>query len=517
MNKQNTIINKSVRNIIREFVDLFKDMPNRASGNYLEQKSAMCIKNFTESMFECRTVSNPFAVDLSSGSWNTALHSIVYFVLSAAIILVGLLSRWLAGSTDTRQMVELGFFGDIPIISLIACLTVCALITISRFTATFRGWSFFSFIVPNAESENIICLSRKDKKKRKNLIVFVAHYDSARSLPPFAKRKSGYKILTKLTKNGLALYPTIAMIAFCLILIYFLIQVPIPVVPWVSIVLAIFALIIILVEGFIGNHSANLPYNPGFNDNMSGTSVLIGLMSSILLKEKPLQPWYISDKLFKQMPKAKGKDSGEFKNSDFAFVFTGSEENGLRGAVEFRKHEFTTMLKEYKEQNVYVINLDSVSGKKNKLYDREIDFAGRKRGGNKDFFNCCIKLIGKQEYIKADLMKFFSDKEIDVYFKKSPPNRYIPKLYGSDDPIPACTDMSALCRSGDKTLNIVTIVSRKINEVTGILMPRDYHSLSDTYEKMVVRDNGKYMSPIYFLTFVLHYLAQQLDSRPSDA
>ena len=74
--------------------------------------------------------------------------------------------------------------------------------------------------------------------------------------------------------------------------------------------------------------------------------------------------------------------------------------------------------------------------------------------------------------------------------------------------------MPGMCSLFNKSQNIITIVSRKEDESSGISMPRDYHSLNDTYEKMVLSDNGKYMSPIYFLTFVLYNLSKDPGQRP---
>ena len=73
--------------------------------------------------------------------------------------------------------------------------------------------------------------------------------------------------------------------------------------------------------------------------------------------------------------------------------------------------------------------------------------------------------------------------------------------------------MSSLVSLFDKTINIVTLVSRETDDRDDIGMPRDYHSLTDTYEKMVEENNGYNMTPVVFTVFALNSIVRYLDEK----
>lgn len=502
-----------LRELIKEFISAFKEMPNRASGNYLEQKSSGIISHFTEALFSCKTVFQPFAIDYSSGSWNVALHSIFFLVFSAGGVFIGKLFYRFTAVGFVWQTVNFGFFGQVPVFFLLLSFIFCLLILLSRISASFSGWSLFSFFIPNAESGNIICASRKEKEgPKKKLIIFSAHYDTARCLPPSGKNKFLYTVVSRLAKNGLSVAPTLAAIVICLL---FFLHVFFSLSEGLSfwlIILGLIALIIVIIEGAVSSQSSDLPFNPGFNDNLSGVSVLIGLMG-LLFPKVPGRSRYVSDELQKALGDIADKGPKQ-ADTDYLFVFTGSEENGLRGVVHFRQNYLDKYIKDYLKNNIYTINLDSVSGKYIKMFNKEKDFAGLTRGGNEKFIDLCDRTFKEKTFEKNYLLGFFTEEEIAAYFEKDKNGRdkYTCILPKCNEAIQACTDMSGLCSVFDKKQNIITIVSRETDKEEAMSMPRDYHSLEDSYEKMALYNNGQYLGPVYFLVFALYNLAGELEN-----
>jgi hypothetical protein len=507
-----------VKQFIDSFLGMFKEMPNRASGNYLEQKSAVIIKNFLGPIFDIDSEYQPFAIDISSGSWNVALHSIFFIISSVGLMLLGYISFMFSASSGA-QTVRLGFFGPLPTIYPLLSAVFCLLIIISRFFATYKGWSLFSFFIPNAESGNVECRSKltvPGTQQTRKLIIFSAHYDTARCLPVTGLGFLG-DLARRLAKNGLSVFPTIASIViFLVFLIHLIFALP----AWLSIVLVILgllALVLIVVEAIISEKSANLPYNPGFNDNLSGVGVLTGIMAENIPNASPppsVSRFVPQDAVDAIQPAPNKKPFNNTNNTDFIFVFTGSEENGLRGSTEFRANYLKALETQYGKNNIYIINIDNVSGKVLKIFNAEKDFAGLKRGGNQAFLHTFEDFIrNRAQFDKSYLETFFTDVEIGRHFSEKIVGsslKYLPNLNIDPTFIPSCTDMSGMCSCCDRTRNIITIVGRE-GLADSDYMPRDYHQLTDTYEKMCGVKDGEYISPIYFLAFALSEFARYID------
>ena len=494
-----------VKQVIDSFLGMFKEMPNRASGSYLEQKSAVIIKNFSRSIFNVETRHQPFAIDISSGSWNIALHSIFFLISSVGLTLLGYLSFMFSASTEART-VCLGFFGRLPAIYPLLSAIFCLLIIISRFSVSYTGWSLFSFFIPNAESGNVICRPKSGGPGPKSkLMIFSAHYDTARCLPATGLGILG-DLAKRIAKNGLSVFPTIAsIIIFFVFLIHLIFALP----AWLSIVLVILgilALVLIVVEAVLSGQSANLPFNPGFNDNLSGVGVLTGIMAQNFPNANPLDSRFVPPEAAAAIRTAPGEIT--FDKTDLIFVFTGSEENGLRGIAEYRANTMKMLEAQYGKDNIFIINLDNVSGKALKIFNAEKDFAGLKRGGNKEFLDFVAEFINVKRFDEPYLKTFFTDAEIARHFSKTNAE-YSLKLDIDRTFIPSCTDMSGMCSCCDRTRNIITIVGHE-SPAADDYMPRDYHQLTDTYEKMVGGD-GEYISPIYFLVFALSEFAKHID------
>src|SRR3989339_478803 len=278
----------------------------------------------------------------------------------------------------------------------------------------------------------------------------------------------------------------------------------------ILVILSLLAAVLILIETVISDISANMPFNPGYNDNLSGAAVLAGLME-IVCPAEVKQHWTISSTL-KEKLSERGRQGPVFPNTDFEFVFTGSEENGLMGAVEYRKQILQKHFDKYGKDNVYILNLDSISGKFIRFFNCEKDFAGMNRGGNDKFIAELETFIKEKSFSGSELLKYFSKEEIKKYFIGEGANLKL-NLIRSNVPIKACTDMSSLVSLFDKTINIVTLVSRETDDRDDIGMPRDYHSLTDTYEKMVEENNGYNMTPVVFTVFALNSIVRYLDEK----
>ncbi|OGF44925.1 MAG: hypothetical protein A2231_05880 [Candidatus Firestonebacteria bacterium RIFOXYA2_FULL_40_8] len=499
----------NVKTVVREFFGVFRELPDRASGTYPEQKTASMLRGFCPALFDVDVKFMPFAVDLSSGSWNVCLHSYMFFLSSAGIFVLGKIMLAYTSFPSPWQTVTFSFLGEAPAFFTIISIFFCGGIVASRILSTYTGWSFFSFFIPNAESGNVICSTRKEKEPAaRKLVILTAHYDSGRCLPSVGGKNVGSSLLAKIVKNGLSLGP---MLAACLITFTLFVHLVFGLRGAFSVILVILSLlsvIFILVETVISNISANMPFNPGYNDNLSGAAVLAGCMETIC--PSPVKAhWTVTDALKDNLSGVERKSTA-FSNTDFEFVFTGSEENGLMGAVEYRKKVLKQHLDAYGKDNVYIVNLDSISGKYIKFFNREKDFAGMNRGGNDKFIEKAETFINGKNFSEVELLKYFSPEEIERYFTKDN-SSYKMNLIRSVTPIQACTDMSSLVYLFDKTLNIITLVSRETNDKDDIGMPRDYHSLTDTYEKMVEEDNGYNLTPVIFTVFAINNLLKYLD------
>ena len=500
-----------VKTVIKEFFGLFKELPDRASGTYPEQKTASMLRGFCPAIFDVRIKFMPFAVDLSSGSWNVCLHSYIFFLSSAGIFILGKVLLAFTSFPSPWQTVSFSFLGEVPAFFTVISIFLCGGIVLSRVISTYTGWSFFSFFIPNAESGNIICSTRKaEAAARKKLVILSAHYDSGRCLPSVGGKNVGSSLLAKIVKNGLSLGP---MLAACLITLTLFIHLVFGLRGTFSVILVILSLlavIFILVETVISNISANMPFNPGYNDNLSGGAILCGVMETVCPAEGK-EHWTVSSSLEEKLG-GSGRQGVSFPNTDLEFVFTGSEENGLMGAVEDRKQALKKHLDTYGKDNVYIINLDSISGKFIKFFNREKDFAGMNRGGNDAFIAEAETFIKGKSFSEPELLKYFSTEEIGRYFTKET-GSYKMNLIRSTAPIQACTDMSSLVYLFDKTLNIITLVSRETDDKDDIGMPRNYHSLTDTYEKMTEENNGFNLTPVFFTVFAINNLIKYLDEK----
>ncbi|MBL8968420.1 MAG: hypothetical protein JNG85_15550, partial [Spirochaetaceae bacterium] len=63
-----------LRRFSRAAFELFADMPHRGSGTHYEARAARMLGRLAGEALGGRVDLEPFAVDLSSGAWNVALH-----------------------------------------------------------------------------------------------------------------------------------------------------------------------------------------------------------------------------------------------------------------------------------------------------------------------------------------------------------------------------------------------------------------------------------------------------------
>lgn len=479
---------------LAEFFEHFAEMPHRGSGTPNEPRAARLLSRWIAGHSSALVDILPFAVDLSSGAWSIAIHGTLLCLGVGVLWAAGLGSAAVHGLGPGAA--RLGWLGTLPWPYMLAALLWTLAILGSRWLMDCKGWNIVSFFVPNADSCSVVATDvprppmdpgyarqaeaerwRRRFQEAKNagvtrLRVGMAHYDSARQLPAGKTPK----FLLAALKGGLGKLPTLWLTILALAL-----GVPLALAAfgltqaayagWQGIVLslvltlaAVCGLVIVAMEALMAGRSSSLPFVQGINDNLSGSAVLM-------------------ETLIARCPPAGDQDNPTRR---FMAIFTGSEENGLKGAAHAARDILVPAMDVFGPDNVELVNLDTVSGGRLCVLPREVNFSGR--------------TVGRISGFGTDFHAWATGPVLPVSEAEAalnPEQRALCLLnhgsgYGlvldyADEPIPSCTDLSgvwaALPARYRKELRAFSIVSRSFDG-DPLRRPRDYHQLSDTTETL---------------------------------
>lgn len=184
-----------------------------------------------------------------------------------------------------------------------------------------RSWDF-DLLLRRHPSRNVV--ARRNAGGAPPRVVVMAHYDTQKGSLLFHPRFAPFITpLFSLAYLALALIPlTLVIRAFW------------PAATWTGLVLMVASLVLLAVAAFLTLSRFTGRYINGANDNGSGTAVALALARRL----------------------AESGGTGEGGAGDVAFVFTGSEEVGERGA----KHFFRASAKAPSRRDTHVINLDNI-------------------------------------------------------------------------------------------------------------------------------------------------------------
>jgi hypothetical protein len=464
---------------IKAFLEAFEEMPHRGSGTCFEPRAARMLAQLARRRL-CGTVeAQRFAIDLSSGAWNVAVHG--------AVLVGSLLVLWIAGLLAGRawgagaRPVDFGPLGVLPWPFVAACLTVCVAVLVSRFSAAWTGWTLLSFLVPNADSTNVIVSTlpaarteqlrlkpraawreRFEEIKKKGavrLVILAAHYDSARCLS-MGPRKRTPKLLRAAIKSGIGTVPTIAYV----LLIAFLAAMTVlsrtgsaPAVlasPWAAAAVVVLVVLLVaaaIVEMGLSLRSANLPFCPGYNDNLSAVAAVFDLLAEALPNTGAAAP---QDHIAHLNPPPLSPRSGK---TALMAVFTGSEENGLRGSIVFKRRVLRAARSCFGAGRLLLVNVESVSGGDLVAANAEHTFVGFVRRGDPRFLEAAKPVLEKPRIVGGESYP----------------------IEALDRPLEACTDLTGFAWRLGAKLRAFSISSKYEND-----QPRDYHLPSDGPETL---------------------------------
>ncbi len=505
--------------LLESFFRTFAEMPHRGSGTSFEPRAARQLSAMAGQGLHARTELQGFAVDFSSGAWNVAIHGVALIGLLLASWTGGLLAAAVWGLGG--HSVDLGLLGRVPWPFTLAAFASCLVCLFSRIAAGVRGWNLVSFFVPNADSANVIIStlappgadqlrarqedawkSRFRESGKKRLLVLAAHYDSARCFPPMMGSAAPPRWLMEALKNGIGLLPTIAYLALAAVLGTALVlgladidPFDASVAAWVLRFLVLAAIVLGIgtagLEALISSRSADLPFNPGLNDNLSGVAVIFGALTRIL----PLD----------------GTSGLDLRDTVLMAVFTGSEENGLRGSSEFSRSVLAPAVGVFGADRVMLVNLDSVSGPGLIAAPSERTFSAGTRGGKLRFAEQAVELLSSP-FIPAVLARAeMSQAEIDACL--TGPGPYGCGIRLEKPPLAACTDLTGFC-SG-KGLNHVLKVFSLVSKVPGSgppPQPRDYHQRSDGLETLFLASEPENFGSVVMLAMGIEELVAKAEA-----
>ncbi len=484
---------------IKDFLKAFEEMPHRGAGTSFEPRAARILTELARRRLTGNVEGQPFAIDLSSGAWNVALHGTLLLGSLLLLWVSGLVVKtaWSAG----RCPVDFGPLGVLPWPVVAACLAACLALLASRFFAGWTGWSLLSFLVPNADSSNVIVSTlppaetellrmmpeaawrqRFENSGAERLVIFAAHYDSARCLS-LAPRDRTPKFLRAAVKNGIGTVPTIAHVAF---IVFFAFMTflswtgraqAVLASPWATVVILVLVAILVAAaaaEAFLSLRSANLPFCPGFNDNLSAVAAVFDLFAEAM----PRAGAGLSDRM--AGPDRKRPLVKPAKTALMA-VFPGSEENGLRGSIEFGRRILRPARECFGVERVLLVNLDSVSGGQLLAANAEHTFVGLVRKGDRRFLEAARRILETSRSVDG---KAYA---IEVQSR----------------PLEACTDLTGFARGFRGKLRAFSISSKYKNQE-----PRDYHLPSDGPETLLDPDEKENVGTIVAVASALRELLE---------
>lgn len=490
---------------LADFFDAFAEMPHRGSGTPYEPRSARILARKLASETGAHVDLEPFAVDLSSGTWGVAIHGILLVFGLAIIWCAGLASTFLRGPGALAT--RLGWMGTVPIPYATAAFLWIMLLLGSRLFADYKSWNIASFFVPNADSFNVIAtdmppleqdpvkirLAEQERWRLRftdaqsagtsRLVIVMAHYDSARQLP---SDKTPRWLLAAL-KSGIGTLPTIAYCVLAGILFGVLVLGILNLNDYVysgtfGLVLSVFLLLAVIsalsfaaIEGFTAAKSSSLPFVQGMNDDFSGVAAAFQALKTTLAPA--VGPG----------GQTAGSNVNQGNGTRVMTVFTGAEENGLRGSALFAREVLTPAIDVFGAENVELINLDTVSGGTLRLFSREKNFTGATVGGQPEFGRAFWKWATGPIVSRSRAVSILTPSQIQTCLRESGTSFSL-NLELSEDPVPACTDLSGIWAGlpsrHRKTLRAFSIVSRVKSTEDPLARPRDYHKQSDSVETL---------------------------------
>jgi hypothetical protein len=505
----------ALRRYTRSVFDAFADMPHRGSGTHYEARAARILSRLAGESTGARVDSQPFAVDLSSGAWNVALHgAILCSVLGLAWLGgLGLSAVWGPGSTPA----SLGPLGTVPFPVALTCLAASLVLLVSRWMAGSSGWGVFSFFLPNADSSNVIVSSfargddsasirlpcekqweaRFRASGRKRLVILSAHYDSARCLPPMSAPGPLQRALLAALKNSISALPT--FFYFVLIACFGLSSALAFLDPagglmsgalgWVAAILTLAGFIVAAVEAIVAGLSVDKPFEQGFNDDLSGVVAALGAFSRL----------------------CPAPDNEGLAETAVMVLLAGSEENGLRGSTVFSRTVLRAAVECFGIEGVFLVNADSVSGGRLKAAPSEHNFTGGLRGGDPAFGRAATAFLRGRRLGQAEADEHFTrDEQALCLLPRDDGFGYAIDYDGSA--LAACTDMTAFCAPPgfNGKLRAFSVVS--VAEGSGpIAQPRDYHQPSDTWATLFLASEPQNYATVLALSLALSDLAAEID------
>lgn len=507
---------------LERFFRLFAEMPHRGSATPNESRAARLLTRRLEEDTAADVELQPFPVDTSSGAWGVAVHGLLLLFVTPGIWLAGLAAAWIAGLGPLP--VQLGFLGRVPFPFAVTALTWCIALIASRFVEDKIGFHLGSFFVPNADSGNVIATSlpkldptggnlrmpdrnrwkgrfeaAKADGQTKRIVVLMGHYDSARRLPP--GETPG--ILVPAVKGGMGLLPTVMYVLLAAALATACVLGALGqddiahsgatgfIVALALTLAAVGALVVAAIEAGEAGHSAALPYVQGMNDNLSGAAAVYGALGSVLPLEgeRTLSP-----------------------DTHVIAAFTGSEENGLRGASRFSRDVLRPAIETFGVEQVQLINLDSVSGGRLLVRPKERTFTGRRIGGVPSFADTFHRWARQVHLSATDAGNVLTPQQIGSCLVAAP-GGYGLELEYRPDPLPACTDLTGVWAglpSGKRRkLRGFSIVSRQTRVDDPLMRPRDYHLESDNADALFLDEEPENFGTVAALVpFLAAWLRQ---------
>ncbi len=501
---------------LKDFLLSFAEMPHRGSATPNEPRAARLLTRRLEAETSTDVELQPFAVDISSGAWGIAVHGVLLVLGTLAAWIAGLLSAWSWG--DGPWPAQLGYFGTVPFPFAAAALAWCIVMVGSRLYEDRTGFHIASFFVPNADSANVIASSlprleqtgttlrmsdRDQWTKRfreakdagtRRIVVLMGHYDSARWLP-FEKPP---KFLLAALKSGMGrlltrMYLLLAVVLAIVCVLGALGLNGIVYSGWIGIVVSIIlmlsaatALAFAAAEGGMAACSASRPFVQGMNDNFSAVAALFGAM-------------------VRALPKGKARTLGS--GTQVVAAFTGSEENGLRGASLFSKDVLTPAVEIFGPENVVLVNMDSVSGGKLYVQPREVNFSGREVGGRLAFAEEFHAWARGPHILAADADLMLTARQKSECLVQARSGAFGLRLEYDREALPACTDMTGvwagLPRALRRQLRGFSIVSRVADGDDPIGRPRDYHLPSDNVDTLLLDEEPANFGTVAALALTL--------------
>ena len=313
------MVEEELNNYMFNFIkEVCEDVGPRESGTEEEIQAGNMIeremKEFCDDTYQETYMSNPRAF----------LGGIRY---GSILILISIILYWLSVLIDINILLLDPVFSFL----FIGLAVILQFITVSYFILeVMRYHEVFDFLFPRRESKNIIGV-KKPTEDTKRILIFSAHHDSAYEFNLFYYLKRFGQITIFIGYFGTALLFIVSTLKFGLQL--FSINIPVVFFSF-GIFFALLTPIVIL---YIFFHSYNSVL--GAFDNLSGVAIVLGIGKKL----------------------DENKQNGKFfpKNTEVRLISFAGEEAGLRGAKRYlRKHK-----NELKEQNVQMINMDSIAEK----------------------------------------------------------------------------------------------------------------------------------------------------------